>query len=71
MLLALQVSTCSLTVNEEIIAVEVVRTLVGSIGILLAVPARTAIAAWFAGRPAPAQPAVGSAVDAVVAAPAD
>jgi uncharacterized membrane protein len=46
--LAVQVESFSLTVNEEIIAVEVVRTLVGSIGILLAVPATTAIAAWLA-----------------------
>jgi uncharacterized membrane protein len=60
-LLALQVETFSMTVNEEIIAVEVVRALVGSIGILLAVPATTAIAAWMAPRPvagASAQPAV-------------
>ena len=48
--LALQVETFSLSVNEEIIAVEVVRTIVGSIGILLAVPATTAIAVWLAGR---------------------
>jgi len=46
--LAIQVESFSLTMNEEIIAVEVVRTLVGSIGILLAVPATTAIAAWLA-----------------------
>lgn len=50
-LLALQVESFSLTVNEEMIAVEVVRTIVGSIGILLAVPATTAIAVWLAGRP--------------------
>jgi uncharacterized membrane protein len=50
-LLALQVETFNLTINEEIIAVEVVRALVGSIGILLAVPATTAIAAWMAPRP--------------------
>jgi uncharacterized membrane protein len=70
-LLALQVSTFSLTVNEEIIAVEVVRTIVGSIGILLAVPATTAIAAWFAGRPAGVEPAAEPAVEAAVPAPAD
>jgi uncharacterized membrane protein len=40
-----------LLVNEETIAVEVVRTIVGSIGILLAVPATTAIAVWLATRP--------------------
>ena len=49
--LALQVASFNLTVNEEIIAVEVVRTVVGSIGILLAVPATTAIAVWLATRP--------------------
>jgi uncharacterized membrane protein len=49
--LAIQVESLSLTVNEELIAVEVVRALVGSIGILLAVPATTAIAAWLAPRP--------------------
>ena len=48
--LAIQVESFSQTVNEEIIAVEVVRALVGSIGILLAVPATTAIAAWMATR---------------------
>jgi uncharacterized membrane protein len=48
--LAIQVASFSLTVNEEIIAVEVVRTIVGSIGILLAVPATTAIAVWLAAR---------------------
>jgi uncharacterized membrane protein len=49
-LLALQIESVGLSVNEEIVAVEVVRTLVGSIGILLAVPITTAIACWFAGR---------------------
>jgi uncharacterized membrane protein len=48
--LALQVASFNLTVNEETIAVEVVRTIVGSIGILLAVPATTAIAVWLATR---------------------
>jgi uncharacterized membrane protein len=43
-LLSLQVSTIGLSINEEIIAVEIVRTIVGSIGILLAVPITTAIA---------------------------
>ena len=50
-LLALQVESLDLTINQEIIAVEVVRALVGSIGILLAVPATTAIAAWMAQGP--------------------
>ena len=49
-LLAIQVASFSLSVNEEIIAVEVVRTIVGSIGILLAVPATTAIAVLLAKR---------------------
>ena len=51
-LLAIQIESVGLSVNEEIVAVEVVRTLVGSIGILLAVPITTAIAAWLAGRSA-------------------
>ncbi|MEA2548036.1 MAG: hypothetical protein QOE42_634 [Chloroflexota bacterium] len=50
-LLAIQVTSFNLSVNEETIAVEVVRTIVGSIGILLAVPATTAIAVWLATRP--------------------
>jgi uncharacterized membrane protein len=49
-LLALQIESVGLSINEEIVAVEVVRTLVGSIGILLAVPITTAIAAWLTGR---------------------
>ena len=49
-LLAIQVTSFNLSVNEETIAVEVVRTIVGSIGILLAVPATTAIAVWLATR---------------------
>jgi uncharacterized membrane protein len=70
--LALQVASFSLTVNEEVIAVEVVRTIVGSIGILLAVPATTAIAVWLAGRarrppvrrgrPVPSEPAPGGSL---------
>ncbi len=49
-LLALQIESVGLSVNEEIVAVEVVRTIVGSIGILLAVPITTAIACWLAVR---------------------
>lgn len=49
-LLALQIESVGLSINEEIVAVEVVRTIVGSIGILLAVPITTAIACWLAGR---------------------
>ena len=50
-LLAIQVASFNLSVNEEIIAVEIVRTIVGSVGVLLAVPATTAIAVWLATRP--------------------
>ena len=39
-----------LTLNRELLALEVVRTLVGSIGIVLAMPLTTAIAAWVFGR---------------------
>jgi uncharacterized membrane protein len=37
-------------INEEIVAVEIVRTLVGSLGILAAVPFTTVVAAWLIGR---------------------
>jgi uncharacterized membrane protein len=42
-----------LTVSGEIVAVEVVKALVGSIGIVAAVPATTAIAVFLVGRPLP------------------
>lgn len=42
-----------LALNREIFATEIVRTLVGSIGIVLAVPITTAIAAWVLVRPKP------------------
>jgi uncharacterized membrane protein len=45
-LLALQIQNFSVTLSEEVIAVEIVRTVVGSIGILAAVPLATGIAAW-------------------------
>ncbi|MGO9178259.1 MAG: YibE/F family protein [Candidatus Limnocylindrales bacterium] len=46
-ILSIQVSSLGDAVNQEVIAVEVVRTLVGSLGILAAVPLTTAItAAW-------------------------
>jgi hypothetical protein len=54
-LLALQIHRLDLAINDEHIAVEVVRTVVGAIGVLSAVPLTTAIAAWWsgpAGRPA-------------------
>jgi uncharacterized membrane protein len=46
-LLSLQLEQFSLSVNQELLAVEIVRAVVGSIGILAAVPATTAIAAWW------------------------
>ncbi len=49
-ILALQVSSVSVALNQEVIAVEVVRTLVGSLGILAAVPLTTAVAAAWQGR---------------------
>lgn len=39
------------TINSEIIAEEVLRTLVGSMGLVIAVPVATAAAAWFMSRP--------------------
>ena len=38
-----------LTINRERIAEEIIRGLVGSIGLMMAVPLTTAIAAWVAG----------------------
>jgi uncharacterized membrane protein len=40
------------TLNSEVVAIEVVRTLVGSLGIVSAVPLTTAVAVWLAGREA-------------------
>lgn len=42
-----------LTASTETVAVEVVRAMVGSIGIVAAVPLTTAIAAWLTDRPLP------------------
>jgi uncharacterized membrane protein len=53
-LLSLQLAQFSLSVNQELVAVEIVRAAVGSIGILAAVPATTAIAAWWHDPPVPA-----------------
>lgn len=39
-----------LTINQEIFATEIVRTIVGSIGLILAVPITTAIAVWMLAR---------------------
>ncbi len=44
-----------LTLNRELLALEIVRTLVGSIGIVLAMPLTTAIAAWVFGGGGPAE----------------
>jgi uncharacterized membrane protein len=43
-LFSIQVRGLGFPLNEEVVAVEVVRTLVGSIGIVLTVPITTAIA---------------------------
>ena len=51
-LFSIQVRGLGFPLNEEIIAVEVVRTLVGSIGIVLTVPITTAIAVRFVGSDA-------------------
>lgn len=49
-ILASQTEGVGTLVNREFLAVEVVRTVVGSIGIVAAVPLTTALAAWAAGR---------------------
>lgn len=49
-ILASQTEGVGTLVNREFLAVEVVRTVVGSIGIVAAVPLTTAFAAWAAGR---------------------
>lgn len=50
LLMAQANSDFMLAVNQEIVAAELVRILVGSIGLILAVPLTTAIAAWWFGR---------------------
>lgn len=53
LLLLLQVSydqSIWLTLNQELFATEIVRTIVGSIGLILAVPLTTAIAVWLLAR---------------------
>lgn len=42
-----------MTLNQEMVAVELSRIMLGSIGIVLAVPATTAIAAWYFAKHAP------------------
>ena len=51
-LFSIQVRGLGFPLNEEIIAVEVVRALIGSVGIVLTVPITTAIAVWLLTRPA-------------------
>jgi uncharacterized membrane protein len=43
-------ATLGLTLNQEVVAAELVRIIVGSIGLILAVPITTAIAAWWYGK---------------------
>ncbi len=47
MLFALSEESMLFFINREIFAVEIVRALVGSIGLMVAVPVTTALAAWF------------------------
>jgi uncharacterized membrane protein len=49
-LLLLAAQPVSLALNREVLALEVVRTLAGSIGIILAMPLTTLIAAAIFGR---------------------
>lgn len=55
-LLSVQTQPFSTLVNQEFLATEIVRTLVGSMGIVAAVPITTALAAWVAGRRRDAEP---------------
>lgn len=43
-------SSLTLTLNQEILAVEITRIIIGSIGLILAVPFTTLIAAWYFSR---------------------
>jgi uncharacterized membrane protein len=47
LLLAAAGSDITLSLNQEIVAAELIRTLVGSIGLILAVPFTTLVAAWW------------------------
>jgi uncharacterized membrane protein len=53
-ILSLQTEPASVLVNREFMATEIVRTLVGSLGILAAVPLTTALAAFGTGLGPPA-----------------
>jgi uncharacterized membrane protein len=52
--------------NSEIVAVEIVRTLVGSIGLVAAVPATTWLAAWVLADPVPTEVVSDAPADAVL-----
>jgi len=43
-------SSLAITINQEIIAAEIVRIIIGSIGLVLAVPLTTVVAAWYFGK---------------------
>ena len=43
---------CAAVANSEIVAIEIVRTLVGSVGLVAAVPATTWRASWVVAEPA-------------------
>lgn len=49
LLLAQADASLALTLNQEIVAAELLRIMVGSIGLILAVPLTTAVAAWYYG----------------------
>ncbi len=49
LLLARAETNITLTLNQELVAVELVRIMIGSIGVVLAVPFTTALAAWYFG----------------------
>ncbi len=49
LLLARAETNLTMTLNQELVAVELARIMIGSIGIVLAVPLTTALAAWYFG----------------------
>ena len=50
LLLAKADATLGLTLNQEVVAAEMLRIMVGSIGLILAVPLTTLLAAWWFAR---------------------
>lgn len=50
LLLSRAESTLSLTLNQEVLAAEITRIVIGSIGLILAVPLTTLVAAWYFGK---------------------